>query len=112
MRKIERQMLGAINTPGKDWRNNNTSVEWNHNDTACDVRLHGHKIAAIDFAKHVLIISDCGWQTSTTKSRLNALLGDLTPGRAGIYQRNYQWFLDRGHKEHEMDSNTPYALHI
>ena len=112
MRKIERQMLHAVNTPGKDWRNSNTSVSWSDDDQFVEVRLHGHIIASVNWRTNTLCISDCGWQTSTTKSRLNALLGDLTPGRAGIYQRNYQWFLDRGHKEHEMDSNTPYALHI
>jgi len=110
MRKIERQMLHAVNTPGKDWRSGNTEVEWIDDTTT--VLLHGHSIATINWHTRTMCISDCGWQTSTTKSRLNALLGDLAPGRAGIYQRNFQWYLDRGHKEHEMVSNTTYALHI
>ena len=38
-------------------------------------------------------ISDCGWQTVTTKSRLNALLGAFT-GRGGITQSRYVWTIN------------------
>ena len=62
------------------------------------VKLHGHAIATYTpFAdRHGwhLELNDCGWQTATTKSRLNALLAGLAPGYA-ISQRAGEWYLVR-----------------
>jgi len=77
MRKIEQQMIAAINER-RDWRLDNTEVQvvsFPHGETTIDriyVRLHGSTIAII--TPDELDISDCSWQTPTTKSRLNALL--------------------------------------
>lgn len=38
-------------------------------------------------------ITDAGWQTVTTKERLNGLLSAFAPG-CGIYQRNHVWYID------------------
>ena len=92
MRKIERQMLHAINCPGKRWSNNNTSVRWSDDQSFVEVLLHGHIIASINWNTRAMSLSDCGWQTTTTKSRLNALLSGLVPG-ASIYQRDFTWYL-------------------
>jgi len=91
MRKIERQMLHAINTPGKRWRNTNTKVRWSDNQTFVEVLLHGHIIATINFATGRAVISACGYETVTTKSRLNAILSDLVPG-ARIFAKSFEWF--------------------
>ena len=87
MRKIERQMIDAVADNIELWRKDNTKVVTDGDHTY--VYLHGHMIADIDMETDTMLISTCGWQTSTTKSRLNALLGDLTPGRAGISQKNF-----------------------
>ena len=93
MRKIEQQMLKAIKER-RDWRSDNTEVQvvsFPHNGANIDriyVRLHGSTIAII--TPDEVDISDCGWQTPTTKSRLNALLGNYC--NAGIYQRNHTWY--------------------
>lgn len=52
--------------------------------------LHGNRIAqTID---NQLILSNCGWKTSTTKERLNAILETLDlPYR--VYQKNFEWFI-------------------
>ena len=92
MRKIERQMLQAINTPGKQWSNSNTRVRWSKDQSFVEVLLHGHIIASINWATNKMALSDCGWQTVTTKSRLNALLNDLVPG-ATIYQQDFVWYI-------------------
>jgi hypothetical protein len=93
MRKIEQQMLDAIRER-KDWRCGNTEVQvtfFPHGERSIErinVLLHGNPIAQV--TQDCVSVCDCGWQTPTTKSRLNAILRDLCG--AGIYQRNHQWY--------------------
>ena len=47
--------------------------------------LHGNKIA--EHREDGLYITHCGWQTNTTKDRLNAISG------VKISQKNYVWYL-------------------
>ena len=51
------------------------------------LRLHGHIIAEMDFEGN-LWINDAGWQTVTTKERLNGFPS------VNIVQKNFQWFLN------------------
>jgi hypothetical protein len=88
MRKIERQMNAAINA-GKDFKLSNTEV------VACsnvsDVFLHGNLIARV--GETWVEIFDGGWQSNTTKSRLNAILREHgCPGDC-VFQKNFQWFV-------------------
>ena len=93
MRKIEQQMLDAIRER-KDWKSSNTEVtavyfrHGERNIERVNVYLHGNPIAQI--THDLVTICDCGWQTPTTKSRLNAILHYLCG--AGIYQKNHKWF--------------------
>ena len=57
-----------------------------------DVYLHGNHIATLDTATHALTLKDGGWQSVTTKSRLNALLDEFVPSM-GIFQKNWDWFV-------------------
>ena len=83
-------MIDAIKH-GKDWRKDNTSVNVDVNGF-CHVYLHGNKITEI--SNDSLTILDGGWQTNTTKPRLNALINSLCDGRMfGVFQKNYQWFI-------------------
>ena len=73
----------------------NTSVrcfKTNGITTDVDVFLHGNHIASVDTATNQLQIFDGGWQSNTTKSRLNALLDEFADG-ARVFQKNYIWFL-------------------
>jgi hypothetical protein len=94
MRKIERLMLAAIEQR-KDWRLDNTEVQcvyFDHSNPAIDrvnVKLHGHTIAVV--TPDNVDICDCGYQTATTKSRLNAILRALCNG-AGVYQSSFKWY--------------------
>ena len=91
MRKIEQQMNDAI-ANNKTWQSANTSVHYCEENGESIVRLHGNKIAVIgdDF----LQIFDGGWQTTTTKSRLNALIDRFCNGVTdGVFQKNYEWFI-------------------
>ena len=74
----------------------NTSVRCFKNrdgiTTEMDVFLHGNHIASLDTATNQLTIKDGGWQSVTTKSRLNALLDEFVPS-AGIFQKDWVWYL-------------------
>jgi hypothetical protein len=93
MRLIERKMIAAIHER-KDWKCDNTRVictQFVHSDHIIDrvsVILHGSTIAIITPTD--VDVSDCGWQTPTTKSRLNAILREFCG--AGIYQKNQKRF--------------------
>ena len=91
MRKIEQQMNEAI-LNRKDFFKGNTSVENYITETGAReavVKLHGNHIATIG---DTLQICDAGWQTVTTKSRLNALLNEFAYG-CYVFQKNFDWFL-------------------
>ena len=75
----------------KDWKCANTEVV-TQKDGLSTVYLHGNKIAEVgdDF----LTIFDGGWQSNTTKSRLNALITEFCNAVTdGVFQKNYQWFV-------------------
>ena len=103
MRTIESQMIQAV-LNGRDWKSGNTTVDVT--DHGIIVRLHGNKIAHINHLQNVVWVTDAGWQTTTTKSRLNALLGGLG-GRAHIAQKNFVWQLTRG-----LDATEPYTVEM
>ena len=87
MRKIERLMNAAI-TDGRDWSLKNTSVTMNGN--IAEVRLHGNLIAEV--SDECVTLHDGGWQSVTTKSRLNAIMdAHCLPGE-GIFQQKWEWF--------------------
>ena len=111
MRKIEALMVvavhEAINGSEKQFRCANTRVYVEHvgiRGTAGYVRdvvveLHGYRIAVFDSALNGarecrgLRVSHCGWETRTTKSRLNALLGCFYGGQA-LRSVKGQWLLN------------------
>ena len=94
MRKIEQEMNAAIRYR-RNFSKANTSVrcfKTNGITTDVDVFLHGNHIASLDTATNQLTIKDGGWQSVTTKSRLNALLDEFVPSM-GIFQKDWVWYL-------------------
>ena len=95
MRKIEQDMNTAIRYR-RNMSKQNTAVRCFKNrdgiTTEMDVFLHGNHIASLDTATNKLTIKDGGWQSVTTKSRLNALLDEFVPS-AGIFQKDWVWYL-------------------
>ena len=91
MRKIEQQMNSAL-LRRANWTNSNTSVQYNELTNCSQVLLHGHQIATLDHHSNALKLSSCGWQTVTTKSRLNALLSEFKYG-CKVFQKNFDWYL-------------------
>tara|TARA_B100000287_G_scaffold148615_1_gene140331 strand:- start:9 stop:317 length:309 start_codon:yes stop_codon:yes gene_type:complete len=90
MRKIEQQMQTAI-AQRVNWSSGNTSVMVD-NEGNTFVSLHGNIIANISNFGDIKL-SSCGWQTVTTKSRLNAIL-DVFFRNCSIVQRNFEWLID------------------
>ena len=90
MRKIELQMCNAVQS-NIDWKSGNTSVHFDSETGVSVVRLHGNKIAEI--SDNDMTIFDGGWQTVTTKSRLNALCDYFCISGEGVFQKNYEWFV-------------------
>ena len=88
MRVIEREMNAAI-TQQREWKKDNTMVT-NHNGVS-HVFLHGNKIAEV--GENFIVLMDGGWQTVTTKSRLNAILSEHGCPGDGVFQKNFQWFV-------------------
>lgn len=113
MRKIEQEMLDASDDNVAYWKKDNTRVETPEDGWSTYVYLHDNQIADICMKTDTMLISDCGWQTSTTKSRLNALLQWYTPNGTHIYQRKHRWYLDYGDGDViEMKEGAHYLIHL
>ena len=106
MRKIEREMITAV-ANGRDFRSGNTAVDVT--DHGIVVRLHGNKIAQLD--QGMMFITSAGWMTTTTKSRLNALLRQFSPG-SSIAQKSFEWFLTANGETREMFSDSTMAVSV
>ena len=91
MRKIETDMNRAIRGQ-RNWAGSNTTVMTDDAGLYSTVYLHGNKIASYSHVTRDLEILDGGWQSVTTKSRLNALLSEFKPG-FGVFQKNWTWFI-------------------
>ncbi len=90
MRKIEQEMNAAISN-NLNWQKDNTSVTYDPETNESIVRLHGNTIAIVgdDFVQ----IFDGGWQTNTTKSRLNALCDEFCIAGEGVFQKDFKWYV-------------------
>jgi len=89
MRKIEQQMIQAIKD-NKAWRSGNTEVTLG-SDGVSYVFLHGNLIAEVDDTS--ITVYDGGWQSNTTKSRLNAICNAFCIVGEGIFQHKFEWFV-------------------
>ena len=95
MRKIERQMCAAVQN-NINWKSGNTSVHFSEEYGTSTVYLHDNLIAIV--SDNDMEIFDGGYQSKTTKSRLNALLSEFgyTCGakREYIFQKQFEWFVN------------------
>ena len=99
MRKIEREMIQAI-IDRRDWRKANTRVSRHNNN----MRVYLHDNCIAEYTEDgQLFVNHCGWETVTTKSRLNSLINFVAdPLKNGIYQRCYKWFITRNGIDYQM----------
>jgi len=98
MRKIEARIIDALRNQ-TEFRSGNTEVlnerSWDGKDIEGKVLLHGKLIATFNRSLNQLEIEDGGWESVTTKSRLNALLSEFAPFYR-IVQRDWKWYIN-GH---------------
>jgi hypothetical protein len=94
MRKIEKQMIAAIKSE-TDWKCGNTKVVNFFNDgdkcVVTSVFLHDNLIAEITDTD--MMIFDGGYQSVTTKSRLNALCSEFCITGEGVFQKDFAWYV-------------------
>jgi len=86
---------------GRPFRRENMEVTVNNGNAT--LRLHGNIIALRDFEDGKVYIRNCGWETNTTKMRLNYLLYAYN-STLKITQKNWIWYLGKD----QWDGSTTY----
>ncbi len=76
-------------TERRNWKQANTEVMYL--DGVSYVYLHGNKIAEV--GDGFISLYDGGWQSNTTKSRLNAILQVHGYPGENVFQKGWKWFL-------------------
>ena len=74
------------------WSKSNTVTTFDSAIENCFIYLHGNHIATYNYADKELSLFDGGWQSNTTKSRLNALCNEFAEG-CYVFQKTFDWFL-------------------
>ncbi len=85
MRQITEQSVAAFNA-NKSFKLANTIIDVDSKETK--MYLHNNLIAVKDIESGRLKITNAGWQSNTTKERLNGLNG------VSIYQKDFSWYLN------------------
>ena len=100
--------MNAALANNKDWKSGNTSVHFVEETGESIVRLHGNKIAVLgdDF----LQIFDGGWQSNTTKSRLNAIIDRFCNGVTdGVFQKDFSWYIKDNNVTRDFEDGYIFA---
>lgn len=100
MRQIEKDVVGAF-VRGEDARRDNTVSEGG------TLYLHGNAIAKVYGDSY--LISNAGWETRTTQSRLNALLTLADKRNARVFTKDWVMHIERNGNAEVMFANW-YAV--
>ena len=117
MRTIEKQIINYLRNSDflNDSANCGKSKDLSLRDSVTlekntkRVYLWGHCIFTLD-KENKIKFSFQGWQTSTTKGRINALLLAFSSCSADIYQKNYQLIFSSSAGEFPIDSDKIYTI--
>jgi hypothetical protein len=92
MRQITIESVTAF-LNAKRFSKSNMSVEVLPNVTI--LKYQGNSIAyKYNNPKKTIAITNCGWESRTTKERLNGVIELSYVNIEPIYQKNWQWYLD------------------
>lgn len=105
MRKIETLMNKAI-IDCKNWKLANTEVTFDQESGHSRVYLHGNHIATL--GETFVTVTDAGYQTRTTKSRLNAIIRTHCFKGESIYQKRGEWFVRKQTVDGNDFENIPF----
>ena len=75
----------------QNWQSANTCVTFDEKTSTSSVYLHGNLIATV--TDNDMTIYDGGYQSSTTKSRLNALCNEFCLAGESVFQKNFTWYV-------------------
>lgn len=109
MRKVTTQAVQAFQS-AQNFSSSNTSVVVqmdNKKSQWVQLFLHGHLIA--ERKNKDLYICDCGYQSNTTKERLNGLLSEVL-SNSFIQQKDWTWYLTTEEKTRPMESGKRYKI--
>ncbi len=117
MRTIEKQIINYLKNSDflSDSANCGKSKDLSIRDSVTlekntkRVYLWGHCIFTLDKENNIRF-SFQGWQTSTTKGRINALLLAFCSCSAGIYQKNHQLVFSCSEGVFPIDSDKIYTI--
>lgn len=83
------------------------SLQWSENFSGIfTYKLWGHAIAHGDNIVHTLLVSDCGYATATTKSRLNAVFAALDIPMACSVRKGKMVYYLNGKETQEKEIKT------
>ena len=85
--------MNAAIQQNRNWSGSNTTVTFDEDTNTSSVYLHGNLIATV--TDNDMTIYDGGWQSNTTKSRLNALCDEFCIAGEGVFQKNFKWYVSR-----------------
>lgn len=108
MRTIEKNIIHTLQAGRAGVYQLSTRDRVEINDDENRVYLWNHLIFSINKKDNTVMFSLCGWNSNTTKSRLNALLGYYFS--SGITQKNYSLFFVVNGKKTAIDSDSIYCL--
>ena len=92
MRQITEQSVRAFLNAEK-FNKSNMSVEVEPNVTV--LKYQGNAIAyKYNDTEGTISITNCGWESNTTKERLNGVILLSGVNIKPIYQKNFVWYLD------------------
>ncbi len=80
---------------------NNTAI-FQENDFTC-IQLHQTKV--VKFNHKYIMLNTGGWETVTTKSRMNQASNEYGLGYR-VYSKDFTWYVDHNGETHQFDSNT------
>lgn len=100
MRETMRELMQGVEHVGKVRKIDHNTVEYVAPNGNVTIRLH-HTDVAVRNKDGSLTLNTGGWQTITTKSRLNSLLRQVN---AYLYQSKGQWYISKV----GADSTVPY----
>ena len=92
--KISEMILKGLNGEAFDRRLSKRDRVVSDGTGKVSVFLWETRIAHLSAQGNEIIVKDNGYQTATTKSRINALLYGWAKGNPSISQRKWVWYLD------------------
>ena len=108
MRKIEEKIIDALNGSNGEGVKNLSCRDRVEVDENTKKYYLWDSLLFWNDAKNNYYFSARGYNSQTTKSRLNQILGSFF--NAGIYQKNWKWFLLWRNKKYPVDSDSIFML--